>query len=396
MTSLFINELDQQLIHLRSQNLQRERHPMAGPQERQVTVAGRSLLNFCSNNYLGLANDARVIAAFKAGVDQWGVGAGAADLVCGHTRAHHDLELALAEFTGRPRALLFPSGYAANVGTINALLSVGDCVYQDRLNHASLLDGGWLSRADFNWFEHRDYTGLEHSLQHAERENTSRQLIVSDGVFSMDGDCCDLTQLTRLAKKYRSWLMIDDAHGLGALGNEGRGCTSVQNIAADHVHILIGTLGKAFGTSGAFVAGDEALIEVLIHKARNYIYSTAMPAAIAVATLCSLKIAREEQWRRDHLQQLVQQFQQGARQLNLPVSEPTSAIHALILGDAQRALNASQFLQQRGIWVRAIRPPTVPQNTSRLRIALSAHHQRQDVDLLLNALNEFLHSEVDG
>ncbi|HHQ15202.1 MAG TPA: 8-amino-7-oxononanoate synthase, partial [Chromatiales bacterium] len=262
----------------------RTRRSLEGPQGREVVVSGRRLLNFCSNDYLGLAADSRIAAAFKAGIDRWGTGAGASHLVCGHTTVHHELEEALADFTGRPRALLFSSGYAANLGTINALLSVGDCIFEDRLNHASLLDGGRISRASFYWFRHLDAVHLGQRLTTADA-SSGRKLIVSDGTFSMDGDQCDLDVLTTLAQAHGAWVMIDDAHGIGVHGPQGCGLVDPSVFGLDDVQILMGTLGKAFGTCGAFVAGSEALIEMLIQRARNYIFTTALPPAVAAATL---------------------------------------------------------------------------------------------------------------
>ena len=224
-----------------------------------MTLDGRRLLNFCSNDYLGLAGDPRVAEAFRAGVKRWGAGSGASHLVCGHTTAHDELERALAAFVGRPRALLYGSGYAANVGVINALLSVGDHVLENRLNHASLLDGGWISGAEFTWFEHRDSADLERKPWES-AGTTTRKLIVSDGTFSMDGDRCRPDDLVAAARRHRAWTMIDDAHGMGVHGCEGVGIVDPARYSTANVPVLVGTLGKAFGTGGAFVAGDEALV----------------------------------------------------------------------------------------------------------------------------------------
>jgi 8-amino-7-oxononanoate synthase len=280
------------------------------------------------------------------------------------------LEEALAAFTGRPRALLFSNGYAANLGVINALLSIGDRVFEDRLNHASLLDGGWISRADFHWFEHRDLIDLQAKLAECDGEDR-RTLIVSDGTFSMDGDFCPLHELVPLARRHAAWIMIDDAHGFGVRGEEGRG-----------------TLGKALGTFGAFVAGDEALIELLIQRARNYIFTTALPAAVAVATLKSLQIVSEEAWRRAHLQNLVRQFREGASRIGLELLSSDSPIQPVVIGDPGRTIEFSKALEQRGMLITAIRPPTVPDGTSRLRITFTAAHQPADVERLLEALEQ--------
>jgi 8-amino-7-oxononanoate synthase len=297
------------------------------------------------------------------------------------------LEEALAAFTGRPRALLFSNGYAANLGVINALLSIGDRVFEDRLNHASLLDGGWISRADFHWFEHRDLIDLQAKLAECDGEDR-RTLIVSDGTFSMDGDFCPLHELVPLARRHAAWIMIDDAHGFGVRGEEGRGLVDPEAFTTADVPILMATLGKALGTFGAFVAGDEALIELLIQRARNYIFTTALPAAVAVATLKSLQIVSEEAWRRAHLQNLVRQFREGASRIGLELLSSDSPIQPVVIGDPGRTIEFSKALEQRGMLITAIRPPTVPDGTSRLRITFTAAHQPADVERLLEALEQ--------
>ncbi len=381
------NDLESRLDDLRRQDMFRSRRRLDGPQGREVLVDGRSLINFCSNDYLGLAGDPRIADAFKRGIDRWGTGAGASHLICGHTTAHEELEEALADFTGRPRTLLYGSGYAANVGVVNALLSVGDYVFEDRLNHASLLDGGWISRANFSWFGHRDIADLECRLNEVQHEPT-RKLIVSDGTFSMDGDPCRLDDIVDLAARHGAWTMIDDAHGMGVHGTNGVGMVDPARYSTTHVPVLIGTLGKAFGTAGAFVAGEEALVETLIQRSRNYIFTTAMPSALAVATLESLSIAIREHHRREHLAALVDRFRKGARELSFELMPSSSPIQPLVVGDPARALALSQDLEARGLMIGAIRPPTVPEGTSRLRITLTAAHQTADVDRLLEALNE--------
>jgi len=381
------SDLESHLDDLRRRDMYRVRRNLEGPQGREVVVDGRPLLNFCSNDYLGLAGDPRIAAAFKRGIDRWGAGAGASHLICGHTTAHEELEEALAEFAGRPRALLFGSGYAANVGVINALLSVGDFVFEDRLNHASLLDGGWISRATFCWFEHRDSADLDGKLAAVGHEPT-RKLIVSDGTFSMDGDPCRLDELVALAKRHGSWTMIDDAHGMGVHGANGVGLVDPERYSTADVPVLVGTLGKAFGTAGAFVAGEEPLIESLIQRSRNYIFTTAMPSAVAVATLASLAVAQSEPERRDHLAALIARFRSGTRELGLKLMPSTSPIQPVVVGDPVRALALSRVLEERGFLIGAIRPPTVPEGTSRLRVTLTAAHEVSDVDRLLESLNE--------
>ena len=378
------SDLQERLDVLRARNMYRRRRNVGSRQGRKIRVEGRALLNFCSNDYLGLAGDARIAEALKSAASRWGVGAGASHLVCGHTEAHEELEQALAEFTGRPRALVYSSGYAANVGVINALLSVGDLVCEDRLNHASLLDGGWISRARFAWYDHLDCDDLDRQLD----GDANRKLIVSDGTFSMDGDRCRLDDLIAVALRRDAWVMIDDAHGMGIHGPEGVGLVDPARYSVDDVPVLIGTLGKAFGTSGAFVAGSEALVETLIQRSRNYIYTTAMPPAIAVATLASLAIARAETWRRDRLEALIGRFRDGALRRGFTLPQSASPIQPLIVGDPQAALDMSRGLEERGCLCTAIRPPSVPEGTSRLRITFTAAHSDADVDCLLGALED--------
>lgn len=367
------------------QRYRRRRH-LEGPQGREICLDNKTLLNFCSNDYLGLANDPRIIAALKRGADQYGVGSGASHLVVGHSRVHQQLELALADFTQRERALVFTNGYSANMAVIRALAGEGDVVWQDCLNHASLLDGGWISRAEVRWFAHRDYHQLQQLLRDTELQSEQQHLIASDGVFSMDGDMADIASLTHIARTHNACLMIDDAHGFGVLGEQGRGSVSACEFNGEAVPVLVGTLGKAFGTAGAFVAGSDELIEWLIQSARNYIFSTAMPSAIAAATLCSLHIVQTEQWRRDHLNELIHYFSHCARQMQLPLLHSTTPIQPLLLNDSATCLRVSQALEQLGIYAAAIRPPTVPENSSRIRVTLSAAHCRSDIDKLIEAL----------
>jgi 8-amino-7-oxononanoate synthase len=365
--------------------LYRSRRTVGSAAGRELVVDGRKLLNFCSNDYLGLANDPRVKQALQQAVDEWGVGSGASHLICGHTKAHAELEEALAEFTGRSRCLLFSSGYAANLGTINGLLDKSAHVFEDRLNHASLLDGGLSSGARFKRFAHRDYADLDKQLTAVETD-TGRKLIITDGTFSMDGTTCDLGASVQTARNHKAWLMLDEAHSLGVLGEQGRGLINPQLHGSDDVQVLIGTLGKAFGTQGGFVAGSADLIESLIQNARTYIYSTALPSAVAVATLTSLKIAREEEWRRERLRELVQLFRNGATQLGLQLLESSTPIQPVLLGDTNNAMRISQELENAGLLITAIRPPTVPEGTARLRITFSAEHTNEDVERLLTEL----------
>lgn len=383
-----LRNIAERLAALSRRDLYRRRRRVSSPQGREIIVDGTPLLNFCSNDYLGLAADPRLAESLQRGLSRWGVGAGASHLVCGHTSAHHALEEALARFTGRERALLFGSGYAANMGTIGALLGAGDRVLEDRLNHASLLDGGWLSRAKFDWYAHADAADLDAQLRAGGSKGGA--LVVTDGTFSMDGDLCPLAQLVAVARDHDAWLMVDDAHGIGVHGRGGRGIVDSERFGTADVPVLVGTLGKAFGTYGAFVAGDEPLIELLIQRARTYIYTTALPSALAEATLASLAIVEAEEWRRDRLRELVRRFRDGAGALDVGLSRSTTPIQPLIVGAPARALALSAALEAAGILVTAIRPPTVPAGTSRLRVTFTAAHEPADVDRLLDALDAAL------
>jgi len=377
-----MKNLAAELDKRRAAHLYRTRRQLSCAQSPELQVDGRTLLSFCSNDYLGLAAHPEVITALQRGAEQYGVGSGAAHLVIGHSSAHHALEEELADFTGRPRALLFSTGYMANIGVISALLGRGDTVFEDRLNHASLIDGGILSRARLKRYAHADTQQLTNQL----KESKGEKLIVTDGVFSMDGDIAPLTELADRARRHDAWLMVDDAHGLGVLGEQGGGSLPHLGLKQDDVPILMGTLGKAFGTFGAFVAGSEELIETLIQQARSYIYTTALPPAVAEATRTSLRLVRTEEWRRERLQQLVQQFRSGAQQLGLPLMDSITPIQPLLAGSAEQALAWSQQLESQGILVSAIRPPTVPEGSARLRITFSANHQDEHVEQLLGAL----------
>jgi len=379
MDAILQAKLDQR----HQQFLYRHRTHVASGCDAVLQVDGKSLINFCSNDYLGLAGHPDIAAALKAGVDQYGTGSGASHLISGHSTAHQHLEEQLAAFTGRPRALLFSTGYMANLGVINALVNRHDLVLEDQLNHASLLDGGHLSRADYKRYKHNNMQQLDYLL---EQSTASRKLIVTDGVFSMDGDLALLPEMSAVAAQHSGWLMVDDAHGVGVLGATGAGIVEQQGLTVEQVPILMGTLGKSFGTFGAFVAGSEALIETLIQFARTYIYTTALPPAIAAASSASLQLVRREHWRREHLQQLIQRFRDGAQQLGLQLMDSQTPIQPLLINNDQLVMEVNQQLRSRGFMVGAIRPPTVPAGSGRLRITLSASHSSQQIDQLLDAL----------
>jgi 8-amino-7-oxononanoate synthase len=363
--------------------LQRRLRTVTAAQGPYVESGGQRLLAFCSNDYLGLAQDARLIQAWKQAADASGVGSGSAHLICGHRREHAELEEALAEWTGRERALLFSTGYMANLGVMQALLQRGECCVQDKLNHACLLDGAQLAGAVLKRYPHAD---VEAAARQLRSDTQAAALLATDGVFSMDGDIAPLRGLAALCARENATLMVDDAHGLGVLGHEGAGCVQEAGLGEAEVPVLMATLGKALGCSGAFVAGPAALIDGLVQFARTYIYTTAMPPALAATTRCAVQLARTENWRRDKLQALIGRFRKGAEQLGLPLMPSRTAIQPLLLGDAQHALDAARTLEAQGLLVVAIRPPTVPQGQARLRITLSAAHEEAQVDRLLDAL----------
>jgi 8-amino-7-oxononanoate synthase len=375
------------LASRRAQGLYRQRHTLSSPQGVLVSIGGEKLLSFCSNDYLGLASDARIITAFCEAAAMYGVGAGASHLITGHSAVHAALEEELAEFVAAPRALVFSTGYMANLGVVTALTDRQSVVFEDKLNHASLIDAARLARAEVKRYPHADTARLAALLAAA----GGPKLITSDAVFSMDGDIAPLAELLALAKQHGARLLLDDAHGLGVLGAEGRGTLAQQGISIEEPIALMGTLGKAFGVFGAFVAGSEVLIETLIQHARTYIYTTALPPAIAAATRASLQIVRAESWRRERLQARIEQFVAGAKALGLPLAESPTPIQPVILGEAADTLVVSQRLREQGILVPAIRPPTVPAKTARLRITFSAAHKATHVQRLLEALARALH-----
>lgn len=375
-------ELAAELAEREASGLRRSRRLLESPQRARVTVDGRDYVAFCSNDYLGLAADPRLAAAANEGIARYGVGGGASHLILGHSNAHHELELALARFLNLPRALLFSTGYMANLGVISALTGRGDAVFADRLNHASLNDAALLSRAAFKRYAHNDLDALERLL------NTTparRRLVVTDAVFSMDGDIAPVAALLELCERHDAYLFVDDAHGFGVLGEAGRGTLTHCGLASERI-IYMATLGKAAGVAGAFVAGDETLIETLIQNARTYIYTTATPPLLAHALLASLKIIAQEEWRRQRLRELIAQLRDGLAACRWSLMSSDTPIQPLLVGGNDEALALSAKLAAAGLLVPAIRPPTVPQGTARLRISLSADHQPDDVARLIDVL----------
>ncbi|HTX23029.1 MAG TPA: 8-amino-7-oxononanoate synthase [Steroidobacteraceae bacterium] len=359
----------------------------------EVVVEGRRLVNFCGNDYLGLAHHPEVIAALRAAAATYGVGSGASHLVTGHGREHECLEEELARFVGRERALLLSTGYMANLAAVTALAGRGDLLLLDRLSHASLIDAALLSRARLRRYPHADAPAVRRMLALESGHDRSRDgapervtLIATDGVFSMDGDIAPLTELAGAAAQQDAWLLVDDAHGLGVLGHGGRGTLEHLGLDATAVPLLMGTLGKAFGTFGAFLAGSHEVIELILQRARSYIYTTATPQALAAATRAALSLAQREPWRRERALALSARFRSAAREQGLPVAHSLTPIQPILLGSAEAALSASRRLLASGFWVTAIRPPTVPRNTARLRVTLSAAHTESQVDALVAAL----------
>jgi len=378
-------KLNTELAARKTEHLYRSRKVLESPQSVEPVINGKKFLSFCSNDYLGLANHPDVVNRFKQAANQYGVGSGSAHLVSGHTKEHHSLEEELADFIGTERALLFSTGYMANLGVVSALCDRHSEIYEDKLNHASLLDAALLSRAKRIRYPHLDINNLEERLSSSESAN---KYIVSDGVFSMDGDLAPLNKLIALAEKNNATLMIDDAHGVGVLGEKGKGIIEYFGVDTKQVPVLVGTLGKAFGTAGAFVAGSEELIETLIQKSRSYIFTTAMPAAVAAATRESLSIIKEESWRRENLQILIRQFRKGACELGLNLIDSISPIQPVIIGSSKKTVSLSEKLLEKNILISAIRPPTVAEGTSRLRVTFSATHTEKHVEHLLTALRE--------
>lgn len=373
-------ELDERAAH----GLLRKRRTLDTPQSPHIVVDGKPYLAFCSNDYLGLASHPQLIAALQHGAQQWGVGAGAAHLVSGHFAPHHQLEEQLAVFVGKPAGLLFSTGYMANLGVVQALVGKGDTVFADKLNHASLNEAMLLSRAEAKRYRHGDMAQLAQLLG---QTRSGRKLVITDAVFSMDGDMAPLRELLALCEQHDAWLYVDDAHGFGVLGEQGRGSLSHVGIASKRI-IYMATLGKAAGVSGAFVAAEQVVIDTLINHAHSYVYTTATPPALSVALSQSLHQIAQGDALRTHLKKLITQLRNELSGLPWQLMPSDTAIQPLLIGDNHRALKLSEGLRERGIWVAAIRPPTVPQGTARLRITLSAAHSEADVAQLIGALHE--------
>jgi len=368
----------------RQAGLWRERKVLESPQGVEVRIDGQGMVSFCSNDYLGLANHPEITRAAHLAIDKYGVGSGASHLVSGHHAEHESLERELAAFLGYERALTFSSGYMANMAVLTALSSKGSVILQDKLNHASLIDGGRSSDARSQRYLHNDPSSLEKYLKRFQYDEPP--LVVTDGVFSMDGDTALLPEISSITKRAGGILVVDDAHGVGVMGESGKGSVNAAGLSSHDVPVLIGTFGKAFGTAGAFVAGSENVIEYLIQTARPYIYTTAQPPLIAAATRESLRLIRGGGELRQHLNRLIGTLRAGVEDLGLSLLESSSAIQPLIIGNTNTLISTAKFLKDKGFLVGAIRPPTVPRHTDRLRITLSAAHHIEHIHDLLTAL----------
>lgn len=387
---MFEQTLVSRLSEHKAQNLYRKRVILTSPQQATISLNGAPALSFCSNDYLGLANDPEIIVAYKEGAERYGFGSGASHLICGYNQAHHDLENAFAKFLGYERAILFNNGYMANLGVLQALMREADVIYQDKLNHASLIDAGQLCKGTMQRYAHHN---LEHLKMLMAEQTKGCKFIVTDGVFSMGGDMAPLPELAVLAQAEDACLIVDDAHGIGVLG-EGRGSLAHFKLTPKDIPVLICPLGKAFGGFGAIVAGSHVVIENILQFARTYIYTTAIPPALAYALQKSLHIIETDTTRRERLMQLIHYFKNKAQAYQLNFLASNTPIQSFVIGDSALTLKIQNALLAKGLLVSCIRPPTVLTNTSRLRITLSAKHTESQIDLLLKTLNELMDSEV--
>ena len=383
----FRDKLKQNLDARKAQNLFRKRKTIALRQGPVVKIDDQVVINFCSNDYLGLANHPDVISAFKTSADQFGVGSSASSLVCGRSNLHHQLEKKLADKTGREAALVFPSGYMANLAVATTFAGRTDGVFLDRLAHASLIDAARLSGGKLHRYQHADYGALDLVLN---KSSVKEKLVLTDTVFSMDGDKVPIKELIHVCKQNFAVLAVDDAHGFGVLGKNGGGLLEEKEVSAEDVPILVATFGKALGTAGAFIAADRIIIETLIQFARTYIYTTALAPAIAGATIASLEILENESWRRETLNTLIKYFCSRAEALGLNFLPSETAIQPLMIGDSENAVRISDDLYDEGFLISAIRPPTVPKGSARLRITLTAAHTKEQIDSLLETLGKLL------
>lgn len=380
MLAALQKELDQR----KADGLLRQRRLLDSPQAEHIVANQNPYLSFCSNDYLGLANRPELIAAMQKAAGDSGVGSGASNLITGHHRYHDELEKRLARFVGLPAALLFSTGYMANIGVLGALMGRGDAIFADKLNHACLNDGGYFSYADFLRYPHNDVAALEKLLQASKARH---KLIAADAVFSMDGDIAPIPEYLELCEKYDAYLYLDDAHGFGVLGEHGQGSLNHFNLKSPRI-IVMATLGKAAGVAGAFVAGEQVVIDYLIQKAKSYVYSTPAPPALSATLLASVELIEQGDHLRANLKSLIAYLKQNLKLKKWKLLESETAIQPLMIGGNLEALAVSEYLQTQGILVPAIRPPTVPAGTARLRISLSATHKLDDVKKLITAIHQ--------
>jgi 8-amino-7-oxononanoate synthase len=367
-------------------HLRRYRNILAGPQGPEISVQGQKLINFCSNDYLGFANHAKLVDSVVKAANKWGVGSGASHLVCGHQEITEQFEQDFADFVGAEAALLFSTGYMANFAVLNSFFDREGLILQDKLNHASLIDAGRLSRAPMRRYAHADISDLERQLTSRTNRNQPT-FIATDAVFSMDGDIAPLLEISDLAQSHDALAYFDDAHGFGVLGEQGRGSLSRLGLAPTENRIMLATMGKAMGSFGAVVAADKVFIDTLIQKARPYIYTSALPPTVVAANAAAIALMVEEDWRFDHLQRLICQFRTEAKSRDLQLMESATAIQPVVIGDNQKAMECSARLKELGFLVTAIRPPTVPVGSARLRITLSAAHSEDQISQLFGALS---------
>ena len=390
MSFSFIAE---QLAERKAQHLHRASIPINGKQSRYIDVNGKQYLNFSSNDYLGLASDPTLVNAWKKGADLFGIGSGGSYLVTGYNQVHHDVTQQLQEWLGVESIALFNSGYSANQAIIKLLLSKHDLLIQDKLNHASLMEAGVNSPAKMLRFKHNDMQHLQTILN--TNSEVDNKLVISEGVFSMDGDCAPIDSLQQQCQSHQAWLMVDDAHGLGVLGKEGKGSASAQHIDNSELDIYMSTFGKALGIGGAFVSGSHQLIDYITNFSKSYIYTTGLPPAMVYCIGESARLVQTQQWRRDHLSELIAYFKLLAVQFDLPLMASNTAIQPVLIGLSDAAIAISQTLKKSGIWTTAIRPPTVPNNTARLRVTLTANHQKQDIEYLVKQIKQAINANLD-
>ena len=377
--------ISDELIKIMKSGLNREMKVVGNAQDTHIEIEGKTFLSFCSNNYLGLANHPSVIKAVKDAVVEYGWGAGASRLVSGNMSLHESLEDEISRFKGKEAALVFPTGYMANLGAISSLVSNGDLVICDKLNHASIIDGCRLSGADFRVYAHCDMVKLENILRKSSKYN--RKLIVTDSVFSMDGDLAPLPDIVRIAGKHKAMVMVDEAHGTGIFGENGRGVVEHFNLNKE-VYIVMGTLSKAIGSLGGYVCGDTDLINYLRNKARSFMYTTALPPAVCAASIAGIKLIQNDPSLRELLWHNVRFIKEKLKSLNLSIISSESPIIPILIGDSQKAVDMSNFLYKKGLLIPAIRPPTVPANSSRLRMTVMSTHTKEDLERLLEVLSE--------